>query len=41
MEEMEEMEEMEGAPVVELLSNNLGRLSIRLIGTILSVFADV
>ena len=41
MEGMEVMEVMEGAPVVELLSNILGRLSIRLIGTIRSVFAEV
>ena len=40
-EGMEGMEVMEGAPVVELLSNILGRLSIRLIGTIRSVFAEV
>ena len=40
MGEMGEMEGMEGA-VVELLSNILGRLSIRLIGTIRSVFAEV
>ena len=38
---VEGMEGMEGAPVVELLSNILGRLSIRLIGTIRSVFAEV
>ena len=44
MEEMEEMEAMEGeegAPMLEVLSDNLGRLSIRLIGTIRSVFAEV
>ena len=41
IEEMEGMEGMEGDPVVELLSNILGRLSIRLIGTIRSVFAEV
>ena len=43
MEEMGEMGEMEGmeGAVVELLSNILGRLSIRLIGTIRSVFAEV
>ena len=35
------LEVLEGAPSEELLSDILGRLSIRLIGTIRSVFADV
>ena len=40
-EGMEGVAGLEGAPIEELLSDILGRLSIRLIGTIRSVFADV
>ena len=41
MEGVAGLEVLEGAPIEELLSDILGRLSIRLIGTIRSVFADV
>ena len=40
-EGMEGVAGVAGAPIEELLSDILGRLSIRLIGTIRSVFADV